>query len=155
MKQNSKMMFSLGAGLLLLPLYMASAEAAQTAMAKCIAGGKSQAQCACIDALEIGSKQAIQKFVKRYGRTKTACNARAITLGISIPARAVATPAVVKSKNNRGIGNCDEGGCNGAERLDGDNPGQTKSAGGGGGGGSGGGGGGAGGGGGNGKGNNK
>ncbi len=135
-------------GLFVVPLLIEPAASRSLAMNKCIAGGKSEAQCACIGALEIGTKTALQKFVKQYGRTKTVCNSRATTLLIKIPAKAIAPTSnvTVKVKNNKGLGNSDEGDCSGNGCSDPDNPGNGGTSGGGGGGSSGGGGGGNGGG---------
>jgi hypothetical protein len=59
--------------------YGSAANAQSASMQSCMAGGLSQADCACEIALEKGTKQAIRAFLRNYSGRGTACEATAFT----------------------------------------------------------------------------
>ena len=103
---------------------------AASSMGQCLKTGRTELQCRCDVAIEIGTSTALKKFIATYGRTHTACNAAASTLGIKVPLKP--TPSAVaaeKVKNNNGLGNGDEGNCTGGGCSDASNPGNGGTSG--------------------------
>ena len=113
-------------------VWMQSPAQAASSMGQCLKTGRTELQCRCDVAIEIGTSTALKKFIVTYGRTHTACNAAASTLGIKVPLKPT-TSAVAAEKvtNNNGLGNGDEGNCTGGGCSDASNPGNGGTSGGG------------------------
>ncbi len=111
-------------------VFGASAEARKSDSDQCTASGLNKAECACVMALEKGTKKALRDYLKMYRTADTACNARASTeitknsnddeTSSTTPS---STPSTPSAKDNNGLGNGDEGGCSGGGCSDPDNPG--------------------------------
>jgi hypothetical protein len=123
-------------------LFGASAEARKSDVDQCSASGLNKAECACVMALEKGTKKALRDYLSLYRNADTACNARASTeitknsndgeidgsTSTTPPNTPPNTPPG-RTKNNNGLGNGDEGGCQGGGCSDPDNPGHNDSGG--------------------------
>ena len=119
-------------------VFGASAEARKSDSDQCTAGGLNKAQCACVMALEKGTKKALRDYLKLYRNADTACSARASTANAenSTDGETVGSSEgepeteVADVKDNNGLGNGDEGGCQGGGCSDPDNPGNGGGSGG-------------------------
>ncbi len=60
-------------------LYGSVANAQSASIKSCMAGGVTEAECACEAALEKGTRQAIRSFLRNYRGQGTACGATAFT----------------------------------------------------------------------------
>ncbi len=60
-------------------LYASVANAQSASIKSCMAGGVTEAECACEAALEKGTRQAIRSFLRNYRGQGTACDATAFT----------------------------------------------------------------------------
>ena len=78
--KNLRLFFTLSSSLIIAAsVYGVSANAKQSNLEQCIAGGLSKAECACEIALQDGTKKALRDFLKLYRNADTACNALAST----------------------------------------------------------------------------
>ena len=118
-------------------VFGASAEARKSDSDQCTASGRNKAECACVLALEKGTRKALRDYLKMYRTADTACNARASTATTETSNEgepdSSTTPGssttVASTKNNNGLGNGDEGDCSGGGCGDDDNPGHNDSGG--------------------------
>lgn len=103
---------------------------------KCRLAGMTIVECACENALNSGSQKALRLFLRQYPGSDTACNATASTKvktptsgggnANTSPASSSIQPTDgVAVKQNRGLGNGNEGNCSGGGCSDSDNPGHN------------------------------
>ena len=115
-------------------VFGASAEARKSDLDQCTASGLNKAECACAMALEKGTKKALRDYLKLYRNADTACSARASTANAENSTDSQTDGStegeteteVADVKDNNGLGNGDEGDCQGGGCSDGDNPGHSN-----------------------------
>ena len=61
-------------------LYAGTGRAEAASLRSCMAGGLSEAECACVFALRKGTESALASFARKYGGKRTACGATASSL---------------------------------------------------------------------------
>jgi hypothetical protein len=84
--KNAKTFLITSSALVMAGVFYVSAASVQAAsLNSCMAGGLTEAECACEAALEKGTRQALRIYQRHYRGEDTACNATASTMVITDP----------------------------------------------------------------------